>query len=320
MNWHFLWESPLLQSAWIIVAAIIVESLWLWPEKFHPLTFFRLVAARMQAKVNRHTERSHQQNLIAGTMAPILLVGPVLICVWLFMEFVHFRWFFDFLILVVAIHFKPTLIRFKRVHHYIQQAHKHVSRDLLQPLVLRETQQLSPLGIGKAAMESVALRFYYQVTVPLFWFFVAGPVAALGVRLLFECQQTWPRKHSRFRYFGRSAAFAFKWLASIPILLSSFILGAFYRPFSTLPQWFKGLFNPSRHAILRITSSAIKAELGGPAIYEGKKVRFPRWNSNCPTKVGHMAIMLQYIQGAKAISAVTYVMIASILFGIFHIA
>ncbi|WP_100656086.1 cobalamin biosynthesis protein CobD/CbiB [Alteromonas flava] len=320
MDWHLLWASPLLQPAWLIALAMLIESVWRWPEKIHPLTFFRFIALRLARRVNRAEQRSIQQNRIAGVLAPALLIAPLSICLWLFLELVYFRWFFEGLILIVAIHFNPHFTRYKRIVDLAQKQQKLLGRDYLQHFVLRDVTQLSPLGIGKAAMEGNVLRFYYQVAIPLFWYFLLGPIAAISARLLYECVQVWSLKHRQYKQFGLPVAACFRWLGFVPRLYTSFVLSLFYRPWHTLPEWLRSLSSQSRDAILRITAKAISAELGGPAMYEGKKWRFQRWNQIFPTRVGHMAIMQQYIQGAKAILVVNYMLLAVLSYGLMRLA
>lgn len=310
-----LWSEPLLQAAMLIIAAIAIDAVWYWPLKFHPLAFFQLVAVRMEKRVNRATKSSSKQNKIAGSLAFLMLAVPLLICVHLFLAIVLEPWFFELLILLIAISFHPQWRAYKRVANAVRNERKALSKDILSTFVLRETKQLSPLGCAKAAMESIALRFYYQQAVTVFWFFVAGPTVALGIRLLYECQQAWPTSRAQTQFFGQPARALYSLLAYLPCLLTSLILAVFYRPMSTLPAWFKSIVSHTRLRILNVTAFAINAELSGPVMLEGKKRRYPRFNSAHPTRVGHLQVLQHYVAGARAITAIVYLLIATIWFG-----
>ncbi|MDM7861801.1 regulatory signaling modulator protein AmpE [Alteromonas sp. ASW11-36] len=316
MGFEAVWSFPLLQSALLIGAVLLIDSIWEWPPKFHPLVFFRYLATQMAKRVNRAEKSSAQQNKIAGSLAPLVIIAPLLVIIHIALSLVHNSWFFAALILWIALSFHSDFKRFKRAKRTIEAEQKHLTKETLQHLVQRDTQQLSALGTGKAAMESIVLRFYYQVAVTAFWFFVAGPAVALGVRLLYECQQVWPTRETRFRYFGAPVRSIYAWLAALPVLISSLFIGLFYRPVQVIPTWFTQLVGHNRNRILAISAAGINAELGGPVMVAGKKIRLPRFNRQHPTKIGHLAITQQYITGCKAILAVNYLLIATIIFGV----
>ncbi len=316
MNWTPIISSPLLMSAVILVGVVCLEALWYWPTKFHPLTFFRFIAHRMEKRVNRAQKSSPGQNRIAGSLGMLLLIAPFAICIQLFLSLVHFRWFFDALVLLIALSFHADFRQYKRVRRTVEAQQKHLAKDGLNQLVLRKTETLSPLGCAKAAMESIVLRFYYQFVTIVFWYLVAGPVAALVVRLVYECRQVWNIKHNRTRFFGAPANGLFNLLCALPCYLGSLVIGLFYRPFATLPVWFSQLTQSLRQRIVSLTAVAIQAELGGPVIYETNKLRLLRFNRASPTKVGHLNVMQQYVQGAKVIILVNSILILTIIYGL----
>lgn len=316
MDWTPVLTSSLLLSIVIVTGVMCLESLWHWPAKFHPLTFFRFIAIRMEKRVNRAEKSSPQQNRIAGSLGLLILILPFAICIQLFLSLVHFRWFFDALVLLLAISFHQDFRQYKRVRRTVEVEQKHLAKGGLNALVLRSTDTLSPLGCAKAAMESIVLRFYYQVVSTLFWFLIAGPVAALCVRLIYECRQMWNPKLQRTRFFGAPANALFTLLSALPIYIASLIIGLFYRPLSTLPVWFNQLTQSGRQRILSLSAKAIEAELGGPVIYENQKHRLTRFNRSHPTRVGHLNVMQQYIQGAKVILLVNCALITTIVYGL----
>ncbi len=62
---------------------------------------------------------------------------------------------------------------------------------------------MSAIGLTKACIETLSLRFAKQWFSVLFWFMLGGGIAALSYRLLQELQQCWNPKLTQFQHFGR---------------------------------------------------------------------------------------------------------------------
>lgn len=283
-------QDSFIQAAAIIIVAAALDSIWRIPAKFHPLTFFRLLALKLDVKVN-HPERGRLQNQIAGSLGFISLVFPTFIILYFLLEIVHFRWFFDGLILMIALYSSHRNSCYNRVHKYLSSQNKVLARESLSSIVLRKTVQLTPLGCAKAGMESYTLRFFYQFASVLFWFFFVGPLFALFVRLVSEFHQTWNNRLTRYQHFGWPVAQLNRLLQWLPCTLHCLLLSVIYRPLSTLKQWLLHLHLGSRQIILACTAYAIPCELGGPAIYNHKKVRFKRHDTKVEVKLGHMPLL-----------------------------
>ena len=308
---EILQQAPI-QSILIAISVIGLQSLWQIPAKFHPLTFFRLVGVSISHKVN-HPERSDFQQLIAGSLAPILLLLPLFVMLYFLLELVYFRWFFEAVILFISLYSFSAKRDFYRLYRHLAKQNKQLSKHTLASLVLREVETLSPLGCAKAAMESLSLRFYYQSAAVLFWFFSIGPLMALFVRLTLELHYIWHLRLTRFAVFGKPIDIANKLLQWVPARLHSFLIVCLYRP-SSIKIWFRHLNRPIRELLMAITAHNVQCELGGPAFYNNKKTRFERHNSQHPTKLDHMLIVGRYLNFKLLILVVSYAMITLSLY------
>lgn len=308
-----VWQNEAIQAASIIVAVVILETLWQLPVKYHPLTIIRLLAQRLQKKVN-HPSRGRSQNLIAGSLGVCALVLPLLIILSISLQFVYFEWFFEGLILYIAVSSVDTKRQYARVYKHLKNQNKILARESLSSLVLRQPQQLTPLGCAKAAMESITLRFYYQYTSVIFWFFIGGPIAALFVRLINDFHTEWHNQLPQFKTFGKPVAKFNTLLQWLPCLLHSFIFSLLYRPFKTLGHWFKYTGTSTRDLIIACTANSMQCELGGPAMYNGIKVRFNRHCQSVEIKLGHMMQLRSYLRVLSVTVVVVYVLIAMAIY------
>lgn len=276
----WLFSEPLLQPLWVVLLAVLIERLWLWPVAYHPLSFFRLLASRMADKVNHRGTDCYQQR-ISGTLAPLVLLAPILICIGLFITLAEYPVFFDGVLLLVAIYFKPVLRNLKRAESALNRNKKALARDLGATLLLRQTESLSPMGLSKALTETTLLRFFYQFCTPLFWYFIGGGLAALCYRILYEFSQVWNTRQPGFRCFGQPVAIVVTAFQVLPVYLALFTL--------MLAENISGALAGSRalnrgccfHSrILALAGGALKLQLGGPVYYGGQKYRTPKCGGN----------------------------------------
>lgn len=261
----------------VVVAALLLEWIIPWPEKAHPLTLLRLMALNLAAKVNPSSPRTSTQRRISGSLAIIVLLLPILVIVSIPLLLAEYPLFFDTLMLLVAIQFQPIRRHFKALQKALKTDKKNLARHHLNGMVLRETDKLTPMGIAKAAIESLNQRFIYQQFSILFWYVLAGGLVALIVRMFFELSQTWNTKLRKNQDFGVPAALISQILFLIPQVFFLFIfslannvIGA-YRSLKSVSQ--------TQHYstyVKAIIGGSMGFQLGGPAFYQNLKVRSQR--------------------------------------------
>ncbi|WP_088330497.1 cobalamin biosynthesis protein [Lacimicrobium sp. SS2-24] len=312
-----LLTEPLLQPLWVVLLTLLAERVWLWPMAYHPLSFFRLLASRMADKVNRRGTDSVYQQRISGTLAPVVLLAPILICIGLFIGLAEYPVFFDAVLLLIAIYFKPVLRHLKRAQLALQHNKKALARDIASQLLLRETQSLSPMGLSKALCETTLLRFIYQLCTPLFWFFIGGGLLALTYRILYEFSQIWNTRQPRFRHFGYPVTWMVTLMQFIPAYLTLFALmlaenirGAF-KGRQTIPR---GACFHSR--VLGYAGGALRIQLGGPAYYQGQKRRSPKCGGSRLPQIEDIVRCRHAIHKSTAILLCTIALVCAMLFAL----
>jgi adenosylcobinamide-phosphate synthase len=291
-------------SPWFILCAVVVfERFWHLPTRRDPLTFVRLLASRIADKVcptDSLTAKSKKtQFWISGSLSAFMLIIPNLLILVIFREFVYYPELFDAIILYLCIQFSSHIQGFQHIRRALLEGKKKLARDLLAPMVLRETDMLSDSGVSKAAIESLLLRFHYQALVCFFLFIVFGPFTLLSYRLCYELHLVWNTKIDAYREFGKPIAklvMVFQWL---PIRLNSLLSIILNRGFNISSylktQRLTNHWNESHGAILlRANHFALDVNLSGALFYKDTKVRRTKY-------VGRGEPTAQFMPNAVAI-------------------
>ncbi|MFT2091806.1 cobalamin biosynthesis protein [Paraglaciecola sp. 2405UD69-4] len=268
--------SEYLLSMWVLILCVLIEKFVTWPEKYHPLSLFRLMAQRMADKVLPDKSRQTSQQKIAGILAPTTLLIPVITVIAVFILLPQYPLFFESLMLLVALKFQYVITQTKKVTSALRSGKKILARQMLSPIVLRETDKMSPLGMVKANIESIFLRFCYQYCAVIFWYLLTGGAGALIYRTLYEMSHSWNPKLYRFKYFGYPVRIVVNIMQLIPAVIGSFcivIAGNLTSGFKAMVQ--RRSYKSVPMFILNTCGSTLNVSLGGPAFYDKVKIRMP---------------------------------------------
>ncbi|AWL12982.1 Adenosylcobinamide-phosphate synthase [Saliniradius amylolyticus] len=292
-------DTPLLQRLLALWLVMLVESVWHWPAQYHPLLLFRALAQRMAAKVNPKGDRAQSQRLISGTLAPLVLLLPLAVCIGIFTSFAEYPVFFDALLLLAALDYTNTKRRARRVYQALQQNKKVLARDTAQRLLLRETQPLSVMGLSKAMIETSLLRYVTHYWTVLFVFLIGGGLAAFCFRVLAEFAQIWNTKLPHCRDFGRPVALLISTVTFIPARVAMFMIMLIQgtRPALKALRKLPQSKTPSL-SLLAATGGSLGIVLGGPALYQGQKRRLPRCGGSrdpVPEDIPRLLRLLNYL-------------------------
>lgn len=243
----------------------------------------------MSNKVHK-PEYSSQHAKLAGSLSTLLLIIPILVILSLVYQFASYRWILDILLLWILLGFSNHKNNLVDSCIAAKQNKNQLAKNRLQTSVLRKTEQLSALGIFKAANESLLLRYHHQQFCPMVLFLLAGPMACFAYRLLYEAQQVWSIKRSHFKYFGRLPSTLFNLTVAVvgfvfaisftfigkPQMLGSLI---FSRLFWRL--LLRQAFNLTNTSFLLMVLALVMSEKsGGPVIYN--KIKFRRMRLQSP--------------------------------------
>ena len=284
----------------IATSLLILERYWQIPERLQPLLFIRLLGVRLAEKTNQNGQDTQQQLAISGTVGFLLLTLPWLIIAFIMNMFAYYPVFFDAFIFLLCIQFSGQILRMKRIALALKRGKKQLAKDTLAKMTLRDTQSLSPIGISKAAAESIILRAYYQQITVVFWFVLAGPFLALFYRMALELHHVWNPKLTKFRHFGIAAAYACHWIQWIPVRLAALISILATRgitPFIKV-QFKKSLqtvFSTNGKVILASQSLTTNLHLSGAVMYEGQKIRREKYKAQKEPEVVDLPIVLSVL-------------------------
>ncbi|MGJ8681583.1 cobalamin biosynthesis protein CobD/CbiB [Paraglaciecola sp.] len=291
--------SQELLTFWVILIAVLIEKYMPWPDKYHPLSLWKICTIRIANKVLPSKESDIQQQKLSGSLAYLVLLTPVCLSIWILLSLSVYPAFFEALLLLIALRYRNIQLTCHKLSQQITLEKKILARQNLQQHVLRETEKMSVLGLAKAASETLILRFSYQYCAVIFWFALTGGIGAIVYRLLYECSHSWNIKQSRFSYFGLSVKYvtnALQWFPSILCGFSLAFVSLTIAGFKALSE-LKNLKN-TRTFLLNIAGASLNIEMAGPAIYQQKKIR----TTKCG---GHKPIILADIKRTQNLISLT---------------
>ncbi len=294
--------SEQLLPFWVLLSIFFIERYLPWPDKFHPLSFIRLLAKGMQAKVLIPERNSIKQQKMSGAFACLVLLLPFCSMLAVLKYLSEYPIFFEALMLLVALRFQDIPNQTRKVTAALSKQQKMLARHALSKIVLRQTEKMSPLGIVKANIECLLLRYSYQYCSVVFWYLLTGGMGALIYRLVYELSLCWNNKLARFKHFGQPVRYVVnisQWfpskLASLSVVIAVNISQGSVALFHIVSYQCNHLF------VLNLCGASLGVELGGPAYYELQKVR----TSKCGGK--RQIILADNTRALAAINRATWV-------------
>lgn len=290
------WLADLSAYPLVLLSLWLLGSQVLLPQDYQPLTFFRIFAKQLAVKVHPDPARASSQQLISGSLAMALVLLPTLSLLAPLYWLSDWPLVLDALLLFFCLDFVHYRKQSHKIALAISQQQNSRAKDLLQPLVLRQTQSLSTAGLCKASIETLWLRTAKQWVGVSFWFLIGGGLAAVAYRLLLLCNQEWNDKQHNFRYFGRPAALLTHW-ASFPACLITALLLAFLTDITgTVRQWREAMrlnLCLSHVLIIGALVASLRVNLAGPVIYQQQKQKRNRLGPSILPDASHLIRSLQ---------------------------
>ncbi|KXI29267.1 cobalamin biosynthesis protein CobD/CbiB [Paraglaciecola hydrolytica] len=307
-------SKPQLFAIYSVIIVVCVEKWLVLPEKMHPLTFARLIAQGMAYKVSSRQSGNALQQSIAGTLAPLVLLNPFIVVLALLMYLAEYPIFFESLLLFVALRFKPIISLCQKIHKALSAEKKALARQQLQNMVLRQTASLSALGMTKACIESLLLRFSHQYCTVIIVYLVGGGIAALTYRLLFEFSHSWHCRLPRFEYFGKPVR---RLMGCIQYLPARFASLSFMLVQSTGAAWRvfvqKSVLKQTRFFILNGQGAALGVQLGGPVYYAQDKLRLAKCGGSRLVRTDDISRTVLVIQRAQWVFLMVCIIVSLLL-------
>jgi len=262
--------SPFTYHVIILMVVLIIKSVASHFIAHEPLRFFQFYCLQLGKKVN-NSKSSAAHQTIAGLSALLVTLVPIAIILWLFADFVAVEYLWQALLLYFAL----GSVNLGQINKIIAQAlvvkKNNLAKQTLKPLLLRETDQLSQVGLSKAAIEMQLLRSLQQIYVVSFIFIFVSPLAALSYRLILEMHYCWNTKLPQYRHFGfYSQLFTqlIQWfpsrLMALLILLSTLGQGSLLFWRLTRCHFFK----LNNNFVIAVHAFSLAVKLGGVAMYQ----------------------------------------------------
>jgi len=270
----------------VLLLAVIISKCVISHFTHHePLRFFQFYCQILSNKVNKE-ENSAKQQTIAGLIAILITLVPILVILWLFESFIVVDFLWQFFLLYLAIGSFGLSGLNKSIAQAIVAKQNYLAKQTLKPMVLRETETLSNLGLSKTAIEMKLLRTLQLGYAVAVIFVIAGPLVSLTFRLLLEMHYCWNSKLEKYHNFGQYSTKLVRLLQWFPVRIFSLLL-----LFSCIGQNFwlfwrlsrQHFFQLNNNIALLLLALSLEVRLGGVAIYKAtdgshKKLRKVSFN------------------------------------------
>jgi adenosylcobinamide-phosphate synthase len=256
----------------ILWGALLFHFLLPIPTTAHPARLWREFAWLLAEKVN--TNSSYSQSVLSGTLAWMLMILPVLALIWALESLVWQPELFELALLLLAIDWRGNEKLNTQFSQALANNHKQAARDLLAPVLNRQTRTLSVVGLGKAGAETITMGYGRNVICVLFWYGIAGGAGAFIYRLAQELARAWSPSRHHFQPFGSFAVKVLAALEIIPLRLFSLLLLPGKQLKANLTQMYfqgKSWPLPGPGWLLAAVAAKLELSIGGPAIYPDKQ-------------------------------------------------
>ena len=272
--------SPLTNNLILLISVILLKWLISYFSPLDTFRFFRFYCSQLANKVNKANNTQYQQK-IAGLMSLLITLLTIVIILWLFESFIEVVWLWHGFLLYLAIDGFHLAAKGKAIATDLVANKKYEAKQKIKPLVLRECDNLSAMGIVKSFIEMTLLRQTQQLIIPCFYFIIAGPLMAFSYRLLLEMHYSWNTKQPRFNMFGKPALVLVNLLQWLPVRILSLMILFISLNSQIVLFWrlIRGhFFQLNNNLLIHCFALVNSIQLGGVAMYQGEKLRKTNFN------------------------------------------
>jgi adenosylcobinamide-phosphate synthase len=206
-------ESPFIQQlllahpdfyigCFVLFMALFLAHKFPIPKGYQPFIALHLLAKQLACKVN-HNDRSQTQQLIAGTLASLLLLFPFWAIVSFLLAMAASPWFFELLVLYVCLSATSFSGTAREIAAALKQQENQSAKTLLADWVSQDTQGLSEVGLSKASISQLLTRPSYGAISCILFFAIGGAPLVLAACMCRQLELSWPPYYPANRHFGR---------------------------------------------------------------------------------------------------------------------
>ncbi|GHE93421.1 cobalamin biosynthesis protein CobD/CbiB [Thalassotalea profundi] len=298
------------QSVIILTTVVVTKSIIGHFSADNTMKYFNHYCQRLSDKVNKSSNSNDQQK-IAGLIALLITIVPIVVILWLFEDFIAINWLWQFLLLYFAFG-DFNLIRLNnKISQKLHINDKKSARNLLDNYSLRDVATLSTMGLSKATIEMQLLKHLQRHIVVACCFLIVGPIMAFAYRLILEMHYSWNIKLTKFHYFGQTSNLILQLISWLPIriyylaYLATTIGNGFISHFLLTKVYF---FQLNTNIIIALHAFRLHIKLGGVAIYDHKKIRRSSFND-----IGKAPEITDIVSANKQLILVNIILVMSIL-------
>lgn len=277
--------------ATVILLALLIDrlagdpaALYRWLP--HPVVLIGRAVNLCETHCNR-AEDSPRRQMIAGAASWLLIVGGcagLAILIIIGLRMLPYGW-------VIEALFASTLLAWRSLRDHVAAvqtglAHStEAGRRAVGHIVGRDTTDLDPPAIARAAIESAAENFSDGLVAPIFWFALFGLPGIAAYKAINTLDSMIGYRTARHLYFGRIAARADDLANWVPARITGllFCLAATSHPLTDAGNAWRIMWRDARsHASPNAgwpeaaMAGALTTALGGPRSYPGG-VREAAW-------------------------------------------
>lgn len=258
-------DSGFLLGCLILFAALYLAHAFPLPKGYQPFFALHLLAKQLATKVN-HSDRSPNQQAIAGTLASLLLTFPFWAIISFFLDLAAYPWFFELLVLYVCLSSASFTTTAEAIVTALKKRDKPSAKRLLSDWVSQDTQGLSEVGLSKASIGQLLTRPSYGSVSCILFFAIGGAPLVLAACMFRQLELSWPPYYPSNRHFSR-----FIYRLNRVIFWVSLRLWNFSLAIQGGRLGFKALLSPPRSrqtlsefSSLYLGAQLLQVELGGP--------------------------------------------------------
>ncbi|MBR9726626.1 cobalamin biosynthesis protein [Shewanella intestini] len=258
-------DGSLLQDCVILFFALICARYAPLAAQYQPLKLVQRIADLLAGKVNR-SNRPNNQRQIAGILATLILIIPIVLVCHLFISIAAFPWFFKFIVLYLCLPELSFSQTARIIQRYLHQGNKTKAREKLAIHANYRTDALSEVGISKATIELQLTSPLYGFMSVILFFLIGGLPLVVAAKLLRQLELSWPSYHPQFTTFGALVFSLNRLLFFIPkcLWLITLALPLGRSPFKALKIELQSQQPNNDVACHSLGAQLLNIELGGP--------------------------------------------------------
>lgn len=276
-----------MQTAWVALAAVVLDRLLGEPRRFHPLVGFGRLASGIERALYGGPDAGAAARRGRGGAALALAVLPFLAAAW--WATVQEPWIgvtAETVLLYLALGGRSLEEHARRVANALEAGALEEARRRVGDMVSRDTGAMQPEDVARAAVESVLENGNDAVFGALFWYALAGAPGVVLYRLVNTLDALWGYRTPRYVHFGWAAARLDDVLNYLPARLTALTYAVLGDVRCALGCWrtqARHWDSPNAGPVMAAGAGALGLVLGGPARYHGE------WRSRAQLGEGRVA-------------------------------